>query len=149
MEHVWVGGCAIASDAAGCWPPASHLALALTLACFVVWWGGLFVQWDLTNVTGQVIDVYNAPALQKGGVNDPLATPSQYLVFEVDAAADNGAGRLRAFQRIGSSWGGISHEKSLKRAQLPLVGATAEPCAVGATRVRASSAQAVPSDLVV
>ena len=28
-------------------------------------------------------DVYNAPALQKGGPKDPLTTPSQYLVFEL------------------------------------------------------------------
>ena len=35
-----------------------------------------FYQWDLSNVTGRVVDVYNAPALQKGGPNDPMTTPS-------------------------------------------------------------------------
>jgi len=109
----------------------------------------VFYQWDLTNVTGQVIDVYNAPALQKGGAADPLSTPSEFLVFEVDAGADGGAGRLRAFQRVGDGWGAVSHEKSLRPGQPALGGAPAEPCAVGVTRVRASGTQAVPLSTVV
>ena len=50
-------------------------------------------------------DVYNAPALQKGGPKDPLTTPSQYLVFEMDIEK----GQFRAFQRVGDEWVRIRH----------------------------------------
>ena len=39
--------------------------------------GSVFYKWDLSKETGRVYDVYNAPALQKGGLKDPPATPSQ------------------------------------------------------------------------
>jgi hypothetical protein len=44
----------------------------------------VFYEWDLSNETGRTYDIYNAPALQKGGPNDPPTTPSQYLTFELD-----------------------------------------------------------------
>jgi len=67
----------------------------------------VFYKWDLSNYTGHVYDVYNAPALQKGGV-EPPQQPSQYLTIEVDTAA----GHFRVFQRVGSGWG-MFHEKNL------------------------------------
>ena len=88
----------------------------------------VFYRWKPAN-TGRSYDVYNAPALQKGGPKDPLATPSQYLVFELDRAA----GRFRAFQRVGSSWGSISHEKNLT--------ATAPPAAQPAAAAAAAALQ--------
>jgi hypothetical protein len=66
----------------------------------------IFYKWDLTNSTGHVYNVFNAPALQKGGATDPESTPSQYLVVEIDDAAQT----LRVFQREGSNWGTISYE---------------------------------------
>ena len=102
----------------------------------------VFYSWDLTNVTGAVIDVYNAPALQKGGPSDPLSTPSQFLVFELDTTSR----RLRAFQRISNEWGPIRHEKPLdaQAAERALpANATAEDAAVGSIRVRARDPSAV------
>ena len=82
---------------------ASHNVVAIvhghTHAC-------VFYQWDLSNHTGRVYDVYNAPSLQKGG---PQSTPSQYLTFEVDVEQQ----RFRVFQRVGGMWGAIMHEKTL------------------------------------
>ena len=106
-----------------------------------------FYQWDLTNVTGRVIDVYNAPALQKGGPRDPPTTASQFLVFEVDTRRR----RFRAFQRIGSAWGAIRHEKPIDAAPAgphAAMGAAKdaagwvaeERTAVGIIRVRAQDA---------
>ena len=40
----------------------------------------VFYEWDLSKITGRKYDIYNAPALQKGGPKDPL-TPSQYLTL--------------------------------------------------------------------
>ena len=78
--------------------------------------------------------MYNAPALQKGGQNDPQSTPSQYLAFEIDVEA----GRFRAFQRVGSEWGKISHEKNISRTTpLPVLSA---PAVVVPTRRRRLSA---------
>ena len=71
---------------------------------------GVFYKWDLSNYTGHVYDVYNAPALQKGGKEPPLQ-PSQYLTLEVDVAAES----FRVFQRIGGGWG-MFHEKKLTSA---------------------------------
>ena len=108
-----------------------------------------FYSWDLTNVTGRTVDVYNAPALQKGGSQDPPTTLSQFLVFEVDLARS----RLRAFQRVGSAWGAIMHEKSWANASAPLAaphgaassGSTPmEAAAVGAIRVRAEDPPVSP-----
>ena len=132
-----------------------------------------FYTWDLTSVTGQIVDVYNAPALQKGGKGDPPTTPSQFLVFELDVALR----RLRAFQRIGAGWGPIMHEKtwanatrpdaswrasqsrgraraenaSLMEGGLPMmeVQVVTEEAAVGAIRVRAAEPQVVPWWVVV
>jgi hypothetical protein len=103
----------------------------------------VFYQWDLSNVTGYKYDLYNAPALQKGGKNDPpgsLGARSQYLVFEIETggndttstsgnAASTGGNAastaaeasppprppasLRAFQRVGDGWGTITHEKEI------------------------------------
>ena len=71
-----------------------------------------FYKWDVSNTTGRVYDVFNAPALQKGGATDAEATPSQYLVFEIDDAARS----LRVFQRVGSTWGTITHESTYDKA---------------------------------
>ena len=68
----------------------------------------VFHRWDLSNSTGRSYDVFNAPALQKGGATDALLTPSQYLVFEIDDTART----LRVFQRVGSGWGTIMHEST-------------------------------------
>lgn len=78
----------------------------------------VFYKWDLSNYTGHVYDVYNAPALQKGGVEPPMQ-PSQYLTIEVDTVAQN----FRVFQRVGDGWG-MFHEKNLTVAPVPAPVAT-------------------------
>lgn len=75
----------------------------------------VFYRWDLSNVTGRVYNVFNAPALQKGGATDPLSTPSQYLVFEIDDELR----RLRVFQRVGNGWGTVMHESVYNATLVP------------------------------
>jgi len=116
-----------------------------------------FYQWDLTNVTGRVVDVYNAPALQKGGSKDPLDTPSQFVAFEIDTSSR----RFRAFQRVGSEWGSIQHEKALDAPSLRSVAGSVsgggqeeqwiahESAAVGSIHVRAQDARVTPEWVVV
>lgn len=66
----------------------------------------VFYNWNVTAITGKVYPVFNAPALQKGGPNDPQTTPSQFLTFEVDPAE----GDLRVYQRVGAAWGTVKYE---------------------------------------
>ena len=107
----------------------------------------MFYEWDLTKETGRKYDIYNAPALQKGGPKDPLTTPSQYLTFELDVEA----GRFRAFQRVGSGWGKIMHEKPLNRtAPPPALPLAPEAGGAGSVRVLAADlANVVPPHYVV
>jgi|LauGreDrversion2_2_1035103.scaffolds.fasta_scaffold19324_1 hypothetical protein len=120
-----------------------------------------FYTWDLSNVTGQVIDVYNAPSLQKGGKDDPddPSVRSQFLVFELDTTAR----RLRVFQRVGNDWGTIKHEKSLDGTTLASmapalqdevqdeaqVWVAHETAAVGQIHVRAKDEPITPSWVMV
>jgi hypothetical protein len=116
----------------------------------------VFYQWDLSNVTGKVYPVFNAPALQKGGPSEPQSTPSQYLAFQVDPLR----GKLAVYQRVGSGWGAIQYHGTFHTAvsngtgadvglDAAMVVGPAAPAAVGAVRIINAGQGVVPLHVVV
>ena len=71
------------------------------------------------------------------------------IISELDIEA----GKFRAFQRVGSGWGKIMHEKPLNRMApppvAPLAGGPGEGGGVGSIRVRAADIAVVPSHHIV